>query len=376
MVDASLDAFGRSGYTDLVQWFGPPPDPQWQYRIVLGTRTLCRRQPLKRRYTISISPRYASHQERCWAVGHEMYHRVTMLKWPQSDVWVDEMLACVSSLRLLRDRGYGVYADDIARSYRQSQSTLDMASIEAMQRGAISGRLLGPMTEDALYAAVTAVGEGMVALVGWSAVCELARNATLGAWMRALPDERADLVAHFLKWIGGPYLCEKGGHHQSRIEPSGGPRVLLRLAYACYTAGRYEASIELYRRALRTERHAPSIHYWLGYAHLESGAPDAAEAAWLTFLSAEPDNAAIHYNLGNICRQRGDLEAAAAHLQRAVQAEPRDASSRFYLGVVLRDMGRRAEARYHWAVAATFGEPVVSPEAQRLLNEDDGGEPG
>lgn len=115
-----------------------------------------------------------------------------------------------------------------------------------------------------------------------------------------------------------------------------------------FRAGRVDAAIALYERALRVNPASVEAQHNLGVAHARQGRwPDAihhyAEAARLSPRFAEPQ-----FHLGNALLEAGRAGEAAAALATAVRLQPNWAEAHFSLGNALAELGRMPEAATHF----------------------------
>jgi tetratricopeptide (TPR) repeat protein len=120
------------------------------------------------------------------------------------------------------------------------------------------------------------------------------------------------------------------------------------LGQALDRAGRIEAAVASYDRALALQPKYPETHYNLGVARMRQGDPARAVAHYEAALRYQPDYPEALNNLGNALRQAGRTDEAKARYQEALARRPRFAEAQNNLGNLLLQEGRTAEARRHF----------------------------
>jgi serine/threonine-protein kinase len=141
----------------------------------------------------------------------------------------------------------------------------------------------------------------------------------------------------------------------------------------------FDAAINEFRAALRSNPKSYSAHYNLGIALDRLGKLDEAVAEWREVIRLEPDFAPAHYNLGNALRKQKNLDDAVPEYHKAIRLQPDYAEAHCNLGYALRELGRCAEAlaelrRGHRLGSKNPGWPYPSAQwvrdAERLLELD------
>ncbi len=125
----------------------------------------------------------------------------------------------------------------------------------------------------------------------------------------------------------------------------GNARAHNNLGQALQRAGRLDAALASYRRALALQPRYPETHYNLGAALAGRGEWAAAIGHYETALGIEPDYPEALNNLGNALAQTGRLEAAVARYEEAIRRRPSFPEAHNNLGNALLQAGRAAEAR-------------------------------
>ncbi|GMV22497.1 MAG: hypothetical protein AMXMBFR57_24460 [Acidimicrobiia bacterium] len=165
----------------------------------------------------------------------------------------------------------------------------------------------------------------------------------------------------------GLYLSESGRPDQAIaiLEgfANGDAEVLNALGIAYGTAGRTDAAMRTFARALELDPTNALSHQNMATLHLRAGRLEAAERALRLSLDADPTLAGAWTGLGVVLAQRGQTAEALAAWQRAVSLDPRDLNALFNLTTELHAAGRSAEARQ-------FGERFLAAAPPALFAAD------
>lgn len=134
-------------------------------------------------------------------------------------------------------------------------------------------------------------------------------------------------------------------------------------------AGRSEAAVEAYRKALAlNDRHEDALYY-LGNMHLELKNFAAAQEAWERLVALNPNSARAYARLGDLyfCLESDtlfDLEAAEAAFRRAMHLNKEETGPLLHLGQIALIQGNLSEAQSYFD--AVTGSNYKSVEAYFL----------
>jgi hypothetical protein len=194
--DEELDAIAPRIYARCVDWFGPPIDPNWPYQIMGGPFGTTTRDFFAKRYIITIPTDCKTLEQRVAVLAHEMYHRVTMHRdGLRRQLWIDEMMAEVTTLKFLREAGFTWYANQWLCSLYDNPPALDMRDLQRGSRHK-SGlwNALGIEHHDEFYDKVALIGVELQRLVGWEQICRIVHCRTWDEWLASLSaDLRAEV---------------------------------------------------------------------------------------------------------------------------------------------------------------------------------------
>ncbi len=131
------------------------------------------------------------------------------------------------------------------------------------------------------------------------------------------------------------------------------------LGSALKEMGQLEEAIAAYRRAIALRAKYPIALSNLGVALKDAGRLDGAIAVYREAIALSPDDAAAHGNLGNALWENGQPDEAIEVLRRAIALDPGFAMAHNNLGNALKDRGDLDEAiaAYRGAVALRADYP-------------------
>ncbi len=184
--DADLLQYARLAEAAAIQEFGRPGDASRNTFLLRGLRPECVFEPVDRRYDVYLQRGSDALQLRL-QIGHEVFHRVCS----QGGVfhWTHEMLACLFSVRLLRQQGFEEYAAQTAREYREESKVCSLQTFLSADLWKMSCYPSG------FYGRSYVTGSALKSVIGWPALCRLARfRVERGApdvyrWLDSLPED-------------------------------------------------------------------------------------------------------------------------------------------------------------------------------------------
>jgi protein O-GlcNAc transferase len=125
-------------------------------------------------------------------------------------------------------------------------------------------------------------------------------------------------------------------------------------AVALHGAGRPEAAIGHYQRAVHLSPDLIEAHFNLGNAYCATGRPRLAIEAFEKLLKRNPRYAKAAYNLGTLLKSLGLNDQALTAYRQALAAKPDYAEALNNIGVILRDSDRFEEALDCFQQALSF----------------------
>jgi predicted O-linked N-acetylglucosamine transferase (SPINDLY family)/predicted SAM-dependent methyltransferase len=119
---------------------------------------------------------------------------------------------------------------------------------------------------------------------------------------------------------------------------------LCQLGHLAAVERRFDAAVDLFRRACEASPADPEPHYGLGVMHLNAGRYREANAAFQSGLAVEPDSLRMLKGLAASLVALGRVNEAMPLLQDAARRDPMDAETQARIARVYVDKGRVADA--------------------------------
>jgi hypothetical protein len=187
---SELRLFLSQTYQLYTEWFGIPIDARLPTVLVTGEFDACYRNRLLCEYTIVVRSDYESPEQRCAAIAHELYHRVTCrLGGLRRLQWLDEMLAFLASDHALRFNGMSEYADLRRDCYVNSTPRLTLAQAKRARSKRLALGFGGFRYPDGFGAAVALLGISLLEATTWSDIRSITRHRSWTDWLVSMPTE-------------------------------------------------------------------------------------------------------------------------------------------------------------------------------------------
>ena len=111
-----------------------------------------------------------------------------------------------------------------------------------------------------------------------------------------------------------------------------------------YNKGRYQESVEAYKKAIHIKPNEPDFYNNLGQAHRALRSYHEAIEAYQKAIQIKPNYSFALINLGETYIEMGRYQEAIETLKKAIQLKPNDAGIYQNMGVAYRKIGRYREA--------------------------------
>jgi len=111
-----------------------------------------------------------------------------------------------------------------------------------------------------------------------------------------------------------------------------------------YNKGRYQESVEAYKKAIHIKPNEPDFYNNLGQAHRALRSYHEAIEAYQKAIQIKPNYSFALINLGETYIEMGRYQEAIETLRKAIQLKPNDAAFYQNMGVACRKIGRYREA--------------------------------
>lgn len=151
---------------------------------------------------------------------------------------------------------------------------------------------------------------------------------------------KLDIITRFAQLIASTVPAEPVRLGSSPAESNKGFSMHREKADKALREGRYEESIEEYKKAIELDADSAELHYSLGLAHLKLGDRTKATDAFNEAIRLKPGWAEAHYDLGRAHYELGEYETAATSFEEAVRLKPDYFDAFIALGNTYQHSGR------------------------------------
>ncbi len=340
------EEFAADAYKFCTELFGPPADLHKPYRLINGTDEISACWYAIGLYTISLSPKCETIEEQCMMIGHEMYHRFTMhRKGMRQQLWVDELLAFLTSHSFLKRQGYSDYAESFAQMHTSPIGKLDIKKLRGYPRPSLYNRVkdMGLIYYEEFYFDIAQLFAALKTILGSKDIYPLLKASSLEQWIDSLPEEKQYCVCRILEVsregtklpVSESDLCQtwsaleaKGGSEGtivelqllSELQPTNAA-VFACLSIASVCAEKWDAALNAYLKAHALGSKESLLFSRTGRTYYLS--QDCTPAVkWLQKAAAfEPDLPKVLYGLGCSLNSLGYLRVAHEAWERILTLE-------------------------------------------------------
>jgi len=201
-VTSDLYTAANQAYRYHVRFFGQPEDAHWKYEIITAHKASNGRDPFRHMYIITVREQDPP-QQRLASLAHEMYHRVTSRRKGRNGLhrhlWVDEMLASLTTHKFLCDHGQREYAQEIRKRCYAQPVRLDINTLKRLKRRPDFLGLLRSQYPPKFAGSIAVLGMTIEALVGWETMCSLVHCGSWHEWLDTLPDKTRKHVRELIE---------------------------------------------------------------------------------------------------------------------------------------------------------------------------------
>jgi tetratricopeptide (TPR) repeat protein len=245
---------------------------------------------------------------------------------------MDEALAFLTSLRILRENGYGDVAQKYYQYYNQDITPIDIPALRCAQKK----RHWSPPKRypENFHRMAYRLGLALNCLFTWDELCALVHVRNLEEWLEKLPSESRFYASHFLLQPEKDVLLALT--ESKNFDAEQFVDALLDFGLAYEKIGHLQQSERLYWESLRLRPENPEAYRNLSYTLLKLGKHEDAVNACNKLIDLSDDLPKDYYNLG----------------------------------IMLSQVGRIAEARQVWEKALQQGEARIARIAKEALEEN------
>jgi len=300
-------------------------------------------------------------EQLCFHMAHEMYHRVTAgQKGLAGEMWVQEMMASLSSHWFLRRQGFTEYADAVKKQWLDMPGDVDVPLMRASHRRK-AWDLIRRGGEPYSTEFVTSIGRicyALIRLVDGNDLCRIIKAATLEEWIASLPPEKQYGVCRLLE------VASEGRKAPGTTQDI--HQFFNALVAKGDKAGVVAELLEITH--LRPSNGAAFFH--LGRAYHNAKDFEAARVAYLTALDLEFPDKWLPYNLGSVCSSLKDYTSAATWYQEATRQDPDWARAYYFQGRALLKASDLEGARTAWEKTTRLSDEDCTRWAREALQEN------
>ncbi len=351
----TAEQYAKAAYACCVAWFGQPLDPHEPYIIqqAVQGRSFC--MPMFGKYYLAISKEAVAPEHLCCDIAHEMYHRVTTgRKGIAGEMWVQEMMACLTSHWFLRKQGFQEYAQARKKHYLDTMEKSDTNAMRACRRQDKRRWLLwgGSIYPDGFSDSAIRTGYALMHILDGSDLCRIVKTTTLEEWIASLPPDRQYGVCRVL---------EVPPSDKKVPEDKIG---LAKLFTALDIKGDPEVVTTEFQQIVRLQPENGNAFYYLGYAYKKAKQYDAALDAYRKALALNFTDRWLPFSIGSIYWHQKDFASAAYWYQEAIHCDSEWGTAYYFLGRSLNQIGDPAGANAAWEKVLTLGDKQYAEFAQ------------
>ena len=195
--DKNLLDFCNVAYDSCVRWFGTPQDEDWPTELFRMNNARCYRIQRSKKYIITTCSHYTTINQDKATIAHEMFHRVTAL-YPEMKInlWIDEMLAYLTSRQILIEIGLGSYSNYRDSIILQSNQKLDINTLKNYRKSKTI--FFSKKQKASFYNSTSVLGIELMYHLEWEHICNLVPSKSLDQWLLSLPINKQQIARKLL----------------------------------------------------------------------------------------------------------------------------------------------------------------------------------
>ncbi len=357
----TVEECAKAAYACCVGWFGQPLDPRKPYCVqqAVAGNSFC--MPMFDKYYLVLSKEAVTPEQLCSVIAHEMYHRVTTgRKGLANEMWVQEMMACLTSHWFLRKQGFQEHAEAAKKHWLGTMVTADVSAMRACRRQDWRRWILrgGDIYPDGFADSAVRTAYALIRIVDGDDLCRIVKAATLEEWIASLPEEKQYGVCRVLE------VSSVGK------KPPECALDLYQFLNALRARGDQAVSAAELSEITRLQPANGAAFFHLGRAYHFAKDFGSARDAYLNALALNFSDKWLPYNLATAYWHMDDFLSAATWYQEATHYESEWASASYYQGRALMKTGNIGEARKAWEHTATLSDEHYAKLAQTALEEN------
>ncbi len=354
--------FAANAYQYCTELYGAPGDANTLYCLLNGmddklSSCFCSLGW----YVIVLSPGLETVEQQCMVIGHEMYHRFTMhRKGLRCQIWVDELLAFLTSLWFLQQQGFSEYADAFIEGYTNSPGKIDLRVLREFRRPLWYIRLknLGPVYPEDFYTEIARLGVALKSMVSRNDLCRIIKANSLEDWIASLPAEKQYGVCRILE------VSSDGK------KPPENNTNLLKFRKALRARGDRQAAVSEFQELAGLQPTNGAAFFYLARAYEDAEDSDAELSSYMKAYALDYSDCWLLNNVGFIYWEKQEYDAAAEWFQKTAECKPDWAKAHYWLGRSLNNQGHVREAHEAWNKVLTLDDEEFTELAEKAMKEN------
>ena len=357
----AAEGYAKAAYASCLAWYGPPLDAQKPYCVAQAVEGSSFCKLMFGKYYLAISKEVSTPERLCSVIAHEMYHRVTAgRKGLASEMWVQEVMACLTSHWFLRNQGFQEYTDHAKGYWLSVMGRADVQAIRACRRRKLRDYILrgGSIYPNGFGDSVIRTGFALNSLLDEDDLRRMVKATTLEEWITSLPPEKQYGVCRLLEVKS-----------DTKKVPQTTPDIHQFFNALVAKGDKALVVAELLEIThLQPSNGTAFIH--LGRAYHNAEDFEAARDAYLTVLDLKFPDKWLPYNLGSVCSSLEDYSSAVTWYQGATRQDPDWARAYYFQGWALLKASDLEGAITAWEKAATLSDEDCARWAREALQEN------
>ena len=357
----AAEQFAKAAYACCVAWYGPPLDARKPYSVAQAVEGSSFCTQMLGKYYLAISKDASTPEQVCSKIAHEMYHRVTAgRKGLASEMWVQEVMACLTSYWFLQDQGFKGYADTAKEYWLSTMQKADVRAIRACRRRksrdwVLRGKSIYP---DGFGDSVIRTGYALISLLDENNLRRIIQAATLEEWIASLPVE---------KQYGVCRVLDVASDGKKAPETT---RDIHQFFNALVAKGDKALVVAELLEITSLQPPSGAAFFHLGRAYHNAEDFEAARDAYLTTLDLKFPDKWLPYNLASAHSGLKDYSSSVAWYGEATRQDPGWARAFYFQGRALMNTGDLEGARIAWEKVLTLDDEDYARWAREALQEN------
>ena len=287
-----------------------------------------------------------------------------VLQWEEKglrgEMWVQEIMACLTSYWFCRHQGYKEYAEEFKKDWLHAKEKVDVSLLrQSVWSDERHWLVHGGDTYTVDFVQdVMRVGFALTCATAKSHVCSLSQAGTLEEWIASLPQEDQYAICRILELPCGDKALPASEKHWTR------------LYLGLKTKGDYETMIADFECITQLQPESHKAMFYLGRAYQGAEQLGPALRAYLRARELGSPDKWTPQNIGSVYWREKNYLLAAEWFGKAFEEGQQWAQALYWQGRALQRSGDLAGARTVWEQVLTLGDEEHLKKAQKALEDN------